>query len=291
MAFLSRYPLFDLLLTALAPTIWGTTYIVTTQFLPPDRPFTAALLRVLPAGCALLLWCRHFPLRHEWWKLIVTGILNIGAFQALLFIAAYRLPGGLAAVIGAIQPLLVMLLAWGIDRQRSPLTAVLSAFIGVIGMGMLLLSPQTVVDTIGIGAAFLGAVSMALGTWLSRRWSLSMPVMALTGWQLLLGGMFLMPVALLVDPPLPTLTATQVAGYLWLCVAGAMLAYALWFRGIRRLSPVAVSAMSLLSPVTAVVLGWVFLGQRIQGMALPGLIIVMLSVLSIQWALIKKPKI
>ncbi|MCW2480303.1 EamA family transporter [Candidatus Symbiopectobacterium sp. NZEC135] len=291
MAFLSRYPLFDLLLTALAPTIWGTTYIVTTQFLPPDRPFIAALLRVLPAGCALLLWCRHFPLRNEWWKLIVTGILNIGAFQALLFIAAYRLPGGLAAVIGAIQPLLVMLLAWGIDRQRSPLTAVLSAFIGVIGMGMLLLSPQTVVDTIGIGAAFLGAVCMALGTWLSRRWSLSMPVMALTGWQLLLGGMFLLPVALLVDPPLPTLTATQVAGYLWLCVAGAMLAYALWFRGIRRLSPVAVSAMSLLSPVTAVVLGWVFLGQRIQGMALPGLIIVMLSVLSIQWALIKKPKI
>lgn len=105
-----------------------------------------------------------------------------------------------------------------------------------------------------------------------------MPVMALTGWQLLLGGMFLLPVALLVDPPLPVLTATQIAGYVWLCVAGAMLAYALWFRGIRRLSPVAVSAMSLLSPVTAVVLGWVFLGQRIQGMALPGLIIVILSV-------------
>lgn len=184
-----------------------------------------------------------------------------------------------------------MLLAWGIDRQRSPLAAVLSAFTGIIGMAMLLLSPQTAVDTVGIGAAFLGAVSMALGTWLSRRWSLSMPVMALTGWQLLLGGMFLLPVALLVDPPLPTLTVTQIADYVWLCVAGTMLAYALWFRGIRRLSPVAVSALGLLSPVTAVVLGWVFLGQRIQGMALPGLIIVLLSVLSIQWALSKKPKI
>ncbi len=44
-----------------------------------------------------------------------------------------------------------------------------------------------------------------------------------------------------------------------------MLAYGLWFRGIGRLSPVAVSAMSLLSPVTAVVLGWIFLGQKIQG--------------------------
>ena len=99
MAFLSRSLMIDLLLTALAPAIWGTTYIVTSQFLPPDRPFIAALLRVLPAGIALLIWSRRFPQRGEWAKLIVTGILNIGAFQALLFIAAYRLPGGLAAVI------------------------------------------------------------------------------------------------------------------------------------------------------------------------------------------------
>mgnify|MGYP000879905749 CR=1 FL=1 len=288
MAFFTRNLAVDLLLTALAPAIWGTTYIVTSQFLPPDRPFIAALLRVLPAGIALLLWSRRVPLRGEWWKLVITGILNIGAFQALLFIAAYRLPGGLAAVIGAIQPLLVMLLAWSIDRQRSPWLAVVSACAGIIGMAMLLLSPQTVLDPLGIGAAFLGAISMALGTWLSRRWALSLPVVAITGWQLLIGGIVLLPIALLADPPLHQVTMTQAAGYLWLCVAGAMLAYGLWFRGISRLSPVAVSAMSLLSPVTAVLLGWVFLGQSIKGMALVGLIVVLASVLSIQRALAKR---
>ena len=274
MTFFSRSPVIDLLLTALAPAIWGTTYIVTSQFLPPDRPFIAALLRVLPAGIALLIWCRRFPLRNEWWKLIVTGILNIGAFQALLFIAAYRLPGGLAAVIGAIQPLLVMMLAWGVDRLRSPWVAVLSA--------------HTVLDPLGIMAAFSGAVSMALGTWLSRRWAISLPVVALTGWQLLIGGVVLAPVAWLVDPPLQGVTWTQAAGYLWLCVAGAMLAYGLWFRGISRLPSVAVSALSLLSPVTAVLLGWICLGQKIEGVALVGLIVVLLSVLSIQRALTKK---
>ncbi|EOF4706874.1 EamA family transporter [Klebsiella oxytoca] len=288
MAFVSRNLVVDLLLTALAPAIWGSTYIVTSQFLPPDRPFIAALLRVLPAGIALLLWSRRFPLRSEWWKLIITGILNIGAFQALLFIAAYRLPGGLAAVIGAIQPLLVMLLAWCVDRQRSPWVAVLSACAGIVGMAMLLLSPQTALDPLGIAAAFLGAISMALGTWLSRRWAISLPVIALTGWQLLIGGIVLAPIALMVDPPLHQVTLTQAAGYLWLCLAGAMLAYGLWFRGIGRLSPVAVSAMSLLSPVTAVILGWIFLGQKIEGMALVGLVIVLLSVLSIQRALSSK---
>ncbi len=98
----------------------------------------------------------------------------------------------------------------------------------------------------------------------------------------------LAPVALIVDPPLHQVTVLQAAGYLWLCTAGAMLAYGLWFRGIGRLSPVAVSAMSLLSPVTAVVLGWIFLGQKIQGMALMGLIVVLASVLSIQRALARQ---
>ncbi len=98
----------------------------------------------------------------------------------------------------------------------------------------------------------------------------------------------LAPVALIVDPPLHQVTVLQAAGYLWLCLAGAMLAYGLWFRGIGRLSPVAVSAMSLLSPVTAVVLGWIFLGQKIQGMALMGLIVVLASVMSIQRALARQ---
>lgn len=186
---------------------------------------------MLPAGIALLIWSCRFPQRGEWAKLIVTGILNIGAFQALLFIAAYRLPGGLAAVIGAIQPLLVMLLARCVDRQRSPQLAVFSAIAGILGMAMLLLSPHTVLDPLGIGAAFRGD-QYGAGHWLSRRWALSLPIVALTGWQLTIGGVVLAPVALIVDPPLHQVTVLQAAGYLWLCTAGAMLAYGLWFRGL-----------------------------------------------------------
>lgn len=52
-------PIMVILATALAPLIWGSTYLVTTEFLPPDRPFTAALLRVLPAGLLLLAWTRE----------------------------------------------------------------------------------------------------------------------------------------------------------------------------------------------------------------------------------------
>lgn len=273
----------DVLLTALAPAIWGSTYIVTSEILPPDRPFTAALIRVLPAGLLLLLFTRRFPARRDWWRVLVLSALNIGVFQALLFVAAYRLPGGLAAVLGAIQPLLVMVLVWAVDHRAPRLATLWSAIIGVAGMAILLLSPQTTFEPVGIAAALLGAVCMATGVWLTRRWQLDLPVLPLTGWQLFLGGLMLAPVAWIADAPLPALTLPQWAAYSYLCLAGAVLAYGLWFRGVSRLPTVAVASLGLLSPLTAVVLGWALLSQSMTGTAFLGLAIVLASVFAVQW--------
>ncbi|MBQ4766225.1 EamA family transporter [Pectobacterium versatile] len=273
----------DVILTALAPAIWGSTYIVTSEILPPDRPFTAALIRVLPAGLLLLLFTRRFPARRDWWRVLVLSALNIGVFQALLFVAAYRLPGGLAAVLGAIQPLLVMVLVWAVDHRAPRLATLWSAIIGVVGMAILLLSPQTTFEPVGVAAALLGAVCMATGVWLTRRWQLDLPVLPLTGWQLFLGGWILAPVAWVVDAPLPALTLSQYAAYTYLCLAGAVISYGLWFRGITRLPTIAVASLGLLSPLTAVVLGWVLLSQSITGTAFLGLAIVLASVFAVQW--------
>ena len=274
----------DALLTALAPMIWGTTYLVTTEVLPPDRPFTAALLRALPAGLLLTLYCRQWPRAGDWGRLVLLSALNIGFFQALLFIAAYHLPGGLAAVVGAIQPLLVMGLAWLLDRQRPVPLALGAAGLGVFGMAALLLSPSAAWNPVGLGAALAGTACMAAGTLLARRWRSELPVLASTGWQLLLGGLILAPLAWVIDPPLPTLGWTAGLGYAYLSLVGALLAYSLWFRGIARLPSVAVSSLSLLSPLTAVVLGWVWLGQAMTGWSLLGLVLVFGSILTVQWA-------
>ncbi|MBV7455100.1 DMT family transporter [Acidovorax sp. sif1233] len=281
-------PWLDALATAVGPVIWGSTYIVTTELLPPDRPFTAALLRTLPAGLLLVLWCRRWPAwgdRVGWRRLMVLAALNIGVFQALLFVAAYRLPGGVAAVVGAVGPLVVMGLAWALDHRRPPALALGAGAAGVLGMAALLLSPGARWDMVGVGAALVGTVCMAAGTFWSRRWRSDLPVLAFTGWQLLAGGIMLAPLAWLVDPPLPALTAPQVGGYLYLSIAGALLAYALWFRGIARLPSVAVSSLGLLSPVTAVLLGWVLLGQAMTGVSLAGMLVVLASILAVQWAM------
>ncbi|MBB5019523.1 putative blue pigment (indigoidine) exporter [Chitinivorax tropicus] len=272
----------DVLITSFAPMIWGSTYLVTTEFLPPSRPFTAACFRALPAGLLLILLSRHWPKRDGWKRLVILSALNIGIFQACLFIAAYRLPGGLAAVIGAIQPLLVLGLGWGVDNRKPSTMAVVATTTSIIGMAALLLSPNTRWDGLGIAAAFFGATCMACGTFLARRWHSGMPIQAFTGWQLFLGGLMLVPVAGLMDPPLPNLTTQNVLGYTYLSIFGALIAYFLWFRGIARLPSVAASSLGLLSPVTAVLLGWAFLEQAMRGQSLVGLVVVLASILLVQ---------
>lgn len=274
--------------TACAPLIWGSTYLVTTEFLPPDRPLTAALLRVLPAGLLLLMYARVLPRRSEWSTVILLGILNIGFFQAMLFVAAYRLPGGLAAVLSSTQTLMVLLLTWLIGKTMPPKAAWLWAAAGIAGIALMVLSPQARYDAWGIAAALSGAASMSLGVYLSKHRKTSLPVLAFAGWQLLVGGLCLLPAALLAEPPLPALTLANIGGYLYLCLFGAVLAYVLFFSGLARLPPAVVSSLGLLSPVCAFALGWLFLGQGMDGKSLLGFALALLSIDGVQRAASKK---
>ncbi|TDO47022.1 putative blue pigment (indigoidine) exporter [Kribbella sp. VKM Ac-2571] len=263
-----------LLTTAIAPMLWGTTYVVTTEFLPPHRPLLAALLRALPAGLLLVAVTRVLPRGSWWWRSLLLGTLNIGAFNAFLFVGAYRLPGGVAATVGAIQPLLVALLSAGLLRQRLSLRTVFTALAGVFGVGLLVLRATARLDMGGVLAAAGAAVVMAFGVVLSKRWTSPAPLLATTGWQLVAGGLVLLPVAFLVEGAFPAFTLRNVAGYAYLALFGSALAYALWFRGLRELVPTEVTFLGLLSPVVATTVGWLVLSQHLTALqAVGGLIV------------------
>ncbi|MFD8382450.1 EamA family transporter [Streptomyces sp. NPDC059679] len=270
------------LLTALAPAVWGTTYLVTTELLPPGRPLLAAVVRALPAGLLLVLLTRRLPRGAWWWRALVLGALNIGVFFALLFVAAYRLPGGVAATVGALQPLLVAVLASGLLGERLSRRTALAGVAGVAGVSLLVLRADARLDALGVAAAAGGALVMATGVVLSKRWTSPAPLLATTGWQLVAGGLLLLPVALLAEgPPPTTLTAGNLAGYGYLSLVGAALAYTLWFRGIRALSPTDVTFLGLLSPLVATVLGWLALGQRLTAwQALGGAVVLAAMVMA-----------
>lgn len=258
-------PLTRTLLTASAPIAWGTTYWVTAELLPPGHPLWAGLLRALPAGLLLVALSGHLPRGDWWWRAAVLGTLNIGAFFALLFAAAYRLPGGVAATLGAVSPLLVALLAHLLVGERLTVHRLTCGVIGVVGVGLMVLRASASLDAVGVAAGLAGAASMATGSVLTKRWGNPTTPLAFAGWQLTAGGLFLLPLALVVEGTLPALDTGAVAGYLWLTLPGAALAYPLWFRGIGTLPVGAVAFLALLSPAVAALIGVGLAGEHLTG--------------------------
>ncbi|WP_084129581.1 EamA family transporter [Demequina sp. NBRC 110055] len=256
--------------TALAPLTWGTTYLVTTEFLPDHRPLLTATIRALPAGLAILAATRVLPRGDWWWKAAVLGTLNIGAFFALMFVSAYRLPGGIAATLAAINPLITAVLAGAVLSERVSRVARLAAVAGLVGVAMLVITPSAHLDAWGIAAGLAAAASTSAGVMLTKRWGRPVPLITFTGWQLVAGGLVLLIPMLLVEGLPPALTAQNIAGYLWLTLPGTALAYVLWFGGVLRLPAARVSLLSFLTPLTAAALGWWLLGQSLTLVQLVG---------------------
>ncbi len=273
---------------AVAPAVWGSTYVVTTKLLPPDRPLLDGMLRALPAGLLLLAiarlvtgsWSAVLPRGSWWWRALVLGTLNIGAFFALLFLAAYRLPGGVAAIVISLQPLVVAALAVALLGQRLPVRRVLAGIAGVFGVALVALTANGALDPVGLAAGVGAAASMSLGVVLTQRWGRPASLLAFSGWQLTAGGLVLAPLALIIEGVPASLSAGNLAGYAYLSLIGAALTYVLWFRGISQLSAPVASFLGLLSPLVAAVLGVVVLAQGFTAWQSLGFVITLASVVA-----------
>ncbi len=270
------------LTTALAPVTWGTTYVVTTEWLPPDRPLLAATVRALPAGLLLVAVGRHLPHGAWWAKAAVLGVLNMGAFFALLFVAAYRLPGGVAAVLGAAQPLLVAVLAVPLLGERLRARTLLLGLLGVAGVALIVVTGPVALDPVGVLAGLAGTACMGTGVVLTKRWGRPVPVLAFTGWQLTAGGLFLLPLALAAEGLPPVLTVGEAGGLLYLATVNTALAYVLWLRGVGSLPTARVSFLALLSPVVAATAGWLLLDQVLSPLQLAGMTLALATVVLAQ---------
>jgi probable blue pigment (indigoidine) exporter len=272
--------------TAIAPIAWGSGYYVTETFLPPDRPLFGAMVRALPFGLLLLAFRPRLPTGDWWWKAAVLGILNVGAFFVLIFVAAYRLPGGMAATLTATSPIAIMLLAWLLVRERPHVASLAGAVTGAAGVALLVLRSGFAADPVGV-AASLGAVAMSsLGYVLIKRWRAPVDLLTLTAWQLVAGGLVLLPIALVVEGAPPPIDARAVGGFLFLGLVATLLANVMWFRGLRDLPAAAVSLVGLLNPVAGTVLGVALAGEAFGAAQAAGMSLVLLGVVAGQPAVL-----
>lgn len=269
-------------LTAFAPMVWGTTYIVTTHMLPEGHPLFAAMMRSLPAGLIALLLARQLPQGSWWWKSLVLGTLNMGAFFPLLFMAAQELPGGVAATLGASQPIVIAFLAVAILQEKLSVWRVSWGVLGMIGVALVVIGPDAEMSLMGILAGLGGAASMGIGVVLTKKWGRPEGIspIGLAGWQLTAAGLVLLLPSLLIDGVPPTIDGIAWLGYAWLGIVGALVAYTIWFAGIRRLPVTATALLGLLSPLVAAILGAVIAGEALTLTQLLGFALALIAMVA-----------
>ncbi|BAJ26471.1 MULTISPECIES: EamA family transporter [Kitasatospora] len=245
-------------LTALAPVAWGANYYVTHHYLPADAPLWGAALRALPAGLLLLAAARRRPRGAWWWRSTVLGALNTAAFFVLVYLASQRLPAGTAATVMALSPLALMLSAWPLTGERPRPAQLAAGAVGVTGAALLLAAPTGPPSPAGLLAALGALLVSAVGHALTKRWTPpdgGPGVLAPTAWQLTIGGLLLLPVAVLAEGPPPALTGAALPAFAYTSLIATALAFLAWFAGLRRLPAATVGLIGLLNPATGALLG------------------------------------
>ncbi len=111
----------------------------------------------------------------------------------------------------------------------------------------------------------------SFGYVLAKRWSAEVDVLASTAWQLLGGGLLLLPFAVAFafafafafEGSPPTLDAPELLGFAHVAIVATAVAFAAWFAGLRRLPAATVGLLGLLNPVTGVLLGTAIAGETL----------------------------
>jgi probable blue pigment (indigoidine) exporter len=268
------------LVTAIAPIAWGASYVVTSHTLPADAPLWGAVLRALPAGLILMLFARRRPRGSWWWRSAVLGVLNVAAFFTLVYLAAHLLPSSIAASVQALTPVALAGFAWVLIAERPNVRIVLGSILGIGGVLLVVGTSTGRLDWWGVAAAFGAMLLASLSGVLSKRWADGTPVIAVAAWQLVAGGILLLPFAIGFEGAMPVVDATGWAGYAYMAIIATALAYWAWFTGLSRLPAATVGIVGLLNPVTGVLLGTIVAGERLGwlqwlgvGLVLGGIVI------------------
>jgi len=172
----------------------------------------------------------------------------------------------------------MMLLAWpmlAIRPQRLPL---LGAALGFVGVCVMLLTGMTSADPVGVLASLAAMTMASIGFLLSRRWAGEVAVLPATAWQLVAGGLVVLPFAVAIEGAPPRLDGPAVAGFVYLTTVATALAYVVWFGGLARLEPGTVGLLGLLNPVAGVALGAVLAGERFGLLQVAGMALVLVGI-------------
>lgn len=264
--------------------IWGGSFFFARIAVHDIPPFTLVFLRLSIAALALHIYIRgrfgiYGLLRSHWRQFLLLGLLNNAIPHAMIFLGETEIGAGLASVLNATTPIWTVIVAHYATIDEKPSRAkIAGCFVGLVGTAVLVSPSAMTASDIPLWAVLLpvaGAVSYGFaGIYAKRFKGIPSPVTAagqMTGSTLLM-----LPVSLAVDhpwtlsmPPMGTIEAV-----LALALLSTAFAYILFFRILTLAGATNTSLVTLLVPPSAILLGAVFLGERLGPIEIAGMLLI-----------------
>lgn len=259
---------------------WGSCFLAIQIGLNDAPVLWFAAMRGLIAGGALVAVAglRRAPMprgRRTWVLITVLGVVNVSVAFAAMFGGLVGLSTGAASVLANAQPLLILLPAWWIYKERGSRRTLVAMGVGFAG-----LLAVAVPSGVGTGAwlSLTAAVAITAGTLISRQ--VKGDVLQVIAWHFVIGGAVLAVAAWLVEgPPAINWHARFISVLLYVALVGTAAAFLGWFTEVRNCRLDAVTAWTFLVPVFGILLSVLILGERQTFWGIGGMVLVVISMM------------
>jgi drug/metabolite transporter (DMT)-like permease len=270
--------------------IWGTTYLAIAVAIRTIPPFVSGGLRFLLAGVLMYAWLRLREPRPfanvNLGMSALCGVLLSGIGNGFVIWAQQGIPSGIAALIVAAVPVMVLILDWALFSRRAPTRqALLGTAIAIAGVVTIVAHTRSLsgnAQPLYLLAMLCATLGWSFGTLLQKRSAQAGTVLSFTCAQMLAGGVFQLLMATFTgewsqfDPGHVSLASMLAVSYL--IVFGSIIALNSYLWLLTRVAAPKVTTYALVNPVVALILGSLVLQERITPLAVTAALLVLLGV-------------
>lgn len=271
--------------------IWGSTYLAIRFAIETLPPFLMAAARFLVAGGLLYAWRRLAgdarPRGFEWRAAAVVGLFLLLGGNGGVVWAEQFVPSGVAALLVGTTPLWMVLLDALRGKRRPTPTLILGVLIGFAGIAVLV-NPFQSTDRINIPGAIavvLAALLWATGSLYSRNAPLPSSPLLGTSMEMLTGGLGLLVFGTLVGDwgriDWAGISGRSLGGLFYLVIFGSLVAFTAYTWLLRNAPTPLVSTYAYVNPVVAILLGFIFFAEPLNGRVLVAAAIIVSAVVLI----------
>lgn len=270
--------------------LWSSASTATKIGLLSAQPFVICIARFALAGAIMLfivhvLMGKRLPQGKEWKQIAVYGLLNVSIYLGTYIIAMQEVSPGLGSLAIATNPVLISLMSSLLFGQR--LRPVTIGSLLLCSTGVLLaawpLIHNSMATPFGISLLMGSMVIYSIGTlYFSRQQWSDLHILTINGWQTLLGGVFLLPVAAVTYVPAKNVWDLHSIGcVLWLTIPVSIIAVQLWLYLLRD-NAVKASFWLFLCPVSGYIIANVLMKELIGIYAVMGMVLVIAGLYLVQ---------